>query len=235
MFDCNRVLARLRSLNPLPPPSPPSPSPPHPPCPSPPGHFCSSTAAGLFDIIADAQSSSASPDDVTSDTPAEPQASQKLQPESGFKKLTYLLQTFAAAEALCDAFTSAADAALIALCAAVFCRCSLRAALFLELSASCKLLLLQFFEFPLKLPPPILPSTLSPPAVRHDEVLQLISDAQWSSHASVGDESSWVGKFRASVKSTGARLQGRVSPGGWEGVVGWGKGDGICVGVMFDV
>jgi hypothetical protein len=48
---------------------------------------------------------------------------------------------------------------------------------------------------------------------RHDEVLQLISDTPWYNHASVGDESSWVTKLRASVKSVGARLQCRLSSG----------------------
>jgi hypothetical protein len=61
---------------------------------------------------------------------------------------------------------------------------------------------------------PVLTLPSRHPPLRHDEVLQLISDTVWSSHASVGDESPWVGKLRASVKSTGLRLQARMAPGG---------------------
>ncbi len=119
------------------------------------GQYCSSVAAGLFDVITQAQVAAA----VSSGDAAADDAGA-ADPEVA-----------AAADALCDAFTSAADAALIALCSAVFCR--------------------------------------------HDEVLQLISDTPWHSHASVGDESSWVAKLRASVKSVGSRLQSRMSAGNW--------------------
>jgi hypothetical protein len=117
------------------------------------GHYCNSTAAGLFDVVAQAQAGAGvcSGDSASADDAA-------TNPEVA-----------AAADALCDAFTSVADAALIALCSAIFCR--------------------------------------------HDEVLQLISDTPWHSHASVGDESSWVAKLRASVKSVSARLQHRMSAG----------------------
>ena len=64
------------------------------------GHYCSTTAAGLFDLINQSQAvDSAAADECAAD-----------------------LDTADAADSLRDAFTSAADSALIALCSAVFCR-----------------------------------------------------------------------------------------------------------------
>ncbi len=139
------------------------------------GHYCSTTAASLFDLInnqTQALDSSAA-DESAAD-----------------------LDTADAAETLREAFTSAADSALIALCSAVFCR-----------------YIQSHQRFWRQIPPALNCLSSLDHSLRYDEVLQLISDAQWSSHASVGDESPWVTKFRTSVKSVGSRLQNRMSAG----------------------
>jgi hypothetical protein len=67
------------------------------------GQYCSSTAAGLFDVITQAQRA-------------------PLANEAAGADATADAAVAAGGEVLCDAFTSVADAALIALCSAVFCR-----------------------------------------------------------------------------------------------------------------